>query len=154
MTKAALSWACAMTCAATILAAAANSAPESEFGYWDGGPHQLLVDVLASALEGLVLLPPAMLFVLLVHRFKLTRWLVLTAALATILSVVVSSLVHEFVAPIFHYSGLFLELIGVHRFEYALAPGLLVCFAGSAVFGLWLTRKYPNNGARDVEVFE
>ena len=117
-----------------ILAAAAGS---TEFSF-DGGADQWWMDVLASALTGLALLPFALLFVWGLHRRNLNRWLVVSAASATVFAVIASSLVSEFIAPIFRYVNQAMEIFGVNRFEIFLMPNLLVCFAGAMIFAWWL----------------
>jgi hypothetical protein len=119
-----------------ILAAAAGP---SEFSF-DGGADQWWMDVLASALTGLALLPFAMIFVWGCHRINLNRWLVVTAALATVFAVIASSLIAEFVAPIFLYVDQLLQFFGVSQFMIYLLPNLLVCFVGSMILAWWFRR--------------
>lgn len=116
--------------------AASNSA---SFGF-DDDPNQYWVDVLASVFDGFILLPFALLFVCCIQRLNLNRWLPVTAALATVLAVVVSSLIHEFVYPIFMYRNHVIEYLGFHRFEYLLMPWLVVCFVGALALA-WLCRR-------------
>jgi hypothetical protein len=125
-----------------ILAAAAGP---TEFSF-DGGADQWRVDVLASVFDGLILLPFALLFVCGIKRLKLNRWLPLTAALATVLAVITSSLMHEFIYPIFMYRNYIIEKIGFHRFEYLLMPGLFVCFMGALALS-FLCRRRESIGA-------
>jgi hypothetical protein len=130
-----------MTFAAT--AAAAQNAP---YGF-DGDPNQYWVDVLASAFDGIIMLPFALFFVWGIHRLNLNRWLPLTAALATVLAVAVSGLIQKFVAPVFAYSHQMLGALGVYRFEYMLLPGLLVCFAGGLALA-WSRKRHGPIEAR------
>jgi len=118
---------------------AAGSGP-SEFSF-DGGAEQWWTDVLASALTGLALLPFALVFVWTLHRINLDRWLFVTAVSATVLAVIASSLVAEFIAPIFLYVDQALQIIGVGRFMIYLLPSLLVCFIGSMILAWWLKRN-------------
>ncbi len=130
-----------------ILAAAAG---QTEFSF-DGGADQWWMDVLASALTGLALLPFALLFVLGLHRINLDRWLVVSAASATVFAVIASSLVSQFIAPIFLYVHQAMETFGVNQFEIFLMPNLLVCFTGAMIFAWWLKR---NRVSRVEEAFE
>ena len=125
----------------TILAVAAADAPLNEFGFLDGGPEQDRMDFLASAFDGLTLLPFVLLFVWGMNRLKLNRWVAVTAALATVLAVVVFGLMHEFVIPIFLYNDQVLEMIGVYRFRYVLIPALTVCFYGGLALAWSLKRR-------------
>lgn len=120
-----------------ILAAAAKA---SKFEF-DGGAEQWRMDVLASALTGLALLPFALVLVWVFHRISLYRWLIVTPALATVFAVIASSLVNEFVAPIFLYVDQALQLIGVGQFMIYVSPNLLVCFVGSMTLAWWLKRN-------------
>jgi hypothetical protein len=120
-----------------ILAAAAGP---TEFSF-DGGADQWWMDVLASALTGLAILPFALLFVWGLHRRNLNRWLVVTAASATVFAVIASSLVSEFIAPIFHYIDQAIEIFGVKQFEIFFMPNLMVCFIGAMIFAWWFKRN-------------
>ena len=130
-----------------ILAAAAGP---TEFSF-DGGADQWWMDVLASALTGLAILPFALLFVWGLHRVNLNRWLVLTAASATVFAVIASSLVSEFIAPIFLYIDQAMEIFGVVQFQIFLMPNLLVCFFGAMIFSWWLKQ---NRASRAEEAFK
>lgn len=61
---------------------------------------------------------------------------------------VVSGLIHEFIAPIFMYNKEMLEMIGLDRFQYVLLPGLLVCFVGGLALAWW------SKGGEPTEAFE
>ena len=123
----------------------------SQFGILDGGADQWWMDVLASALTGLAILPFALLFVWGLHRGNLNRWLVVTAASATVFAVIASSLVSEFIAPIFYYIDQAIRAFGVMRFQIFLMPSLMVCFIGAMIFAWWLRRT---RASRAEEVFE
>ena len=139
-----------MTFAAMFLMVAADSASGHEFGS-DGGPDQWWLDILASALSGLVHLPFAIVFVWLLHRLNLNRWLIVTTTLATIASIVLAGALDAFVWPIYSMAEALLHAIGVHRFFYLLLPNLSVCFAGALFFG-WRIRRHRNDNVG--EVFE
>ena len=126
-----------------ILAVAAGP---TEFSF-DGGADQWWVDVLASVFDGLIFLPFALLFVCGIQRLKLNRWLSVTAALATVLAVVASGLIHEFIYPIFMYRNHVIESLGLHRFEYLLLPGLLVCFVGALALASLCKRGEPTEAS-------
>ena len=119
-----------------ILAAAAGP---TEFSF-DGGADQWWMDVFASALTGLALLPFALVFVWGLQASNINRWHVVTAASATVFAVIASSLVSEFIAPIFLYVHQAMEIFGVDQFEIFLMPNLLVCFLGAMIFAWWLKR--------------
>lgn len=126
---------------AKLLAAAGNAAPMTEFSTCDNS--QWWVDSLASAFDGLILLPFALFFVWGVRRLNLNRWPFATAALATIFAVVVSYITDEYVAPIFVYSNKIIEMLGLGRFEYMALPAIFVCFAGAFVMAWTHTRREP-----------
>ena len=121
----------------TIAAAAAEALPHA----FDGSAHQWWVDVLASALSGLVHLPIAIFFVWLFHRFRLNRWLVVTALLATLLSVIVTGILDLFVGKIYSVAQQMLVAVGLNRFGYMLMPNLLVCLVGAIVFAWWFKHR-------------
>ena len=126
----------------TQIAIAMAGNDTSGFGF-DGGADQYWMDVLASALSGLVLLPLAFLFVWALHQFKVDRWLVVSAIGSTIFSVVFTSLADELGAPIYLFLDQVLQSIGVSRFMYLLSPTLLVCFSFSLGLAWWLKRNRP-----------
>ncbi|MEL7686396.1 hypothetical protein AAG596_02745 [Citromicrobium bathyomarinum] len=128
---------------------AAGSGP-TEFSF-DGGAEQWWTDVLASALTGLALLPFALVFVWALHRTSLNRWLIVTGASATVFALIASSLVAEFIAPIWLYLDQALQIIGVNRFMIYFMPSLLVCFIGAMILAWWLRR---DRTSRAEEVFE
>ncbi|RJY08804.1 hypothetical protein [Aurantiacibacter aquimixticola] len=121
-----------------LFAAAANGAPATEFSTSD--QSQWWVDVLASALDGLVFVPFALFFVWGMRRLNLHRWPIVTAFLATVFALFASGLTHEFIAPIFIFSEKMLEIIGLRRFVYQLLPGIFVCFA-SVLAIAWMSRR-------------
>ena len=131
-----------MAIGTSIASVAAGAADNPLYGF-DGDPNQHWVDLLASAFDGLILLPFALLFVCGIHRLNLNRWPLVTAALATVLALVVSGLTHEFIAPIFTDNNEMLEMIGLDRFQYMLLPGLLVCFVGTLAVAWWSRRPKP-----------
>lgn len=133
-----------------ILATVGDPGQNNETGF-DGGPDQWRMDFLASCLDGLVHLPLAFLFVWLLHRFNLNRWLIVTAILATIASIVLPSALHETVWPIYSMTEELWNALGVHRFSYVPFLPLLVCFAG-ALFFAWRIRRHRADNVE--EVFE
>lgn len=118
----------------------AVAAKPSEFST-GGGSEQWWTDLLASALSGLVLVPLALFFMWVFHRFRLDRWLVLTAVLSTILSVVFTSIMDMYLWGIYAFVEGVLYGIGVHRFMYMVLPSLFVCVVGAIGFGWWLKRR-------------
>ncbi|MEM8725155.1 MAG: hypothetical protein AAGE86_06510 [Pseudomonadota bacterium] len=127
--------------ATELIAAAAYDAPVNKFS--TSHHSQWWVDLLGSVFDGLILLPFALLFVWGTHRLKLNRWILVTAALATVFALVVSELTHKFIGPIFIYSDQVLEMVGMGRFFYLFMPGVLVCFGGSLALAWWRKRNEP-----------
>mgnify|MGYP001392957316 CR=1 FL=1 len=117
-----------------ILAAAAGP---SEYSFGHGS---VWTDLLASALTGLVLLPFALFFMWGFHKARLDRWFVLTAVLATILSVVATEIMNAYLWGIYAFAEDVLHVMGVHRWMYMVFPNLLVCLFGALGFGWWLKR--------------
>ncbi len=124
---------------------------DSVFCGFDCYAEQYWVDVLASAFTGLVLLPFVFLLTWGFHRLDLDRWLVLTSSLVIALSVIFTSVIDMFIAPIFLLISQVLEMIGVNRFMYFLMPNLLVWFGGAISFGWWLRR---HAWSQDIESLE
>lgn len=129
---------------------AAAAEAGNEFGF-NSGAMQWWTDVLASALSGLVHLPLALLFVWGMNKLGLGRRLVLTALLATILSVFATEILNAFAWSIYLLADNLLDQMGVHRFMYMVIPNLLVCFLGALGFGAWLIDRRPTH---DVEIFD
>ena len=117
----------------------AASAEITEFSF-DGGADQWWTDLLASALSGLVLLPFALLFVWGFHKLRLDRLVVLSAILATVLSVVVTQAVNLYLWGIYAFFEGLLHRIELNRFVYMVFPTLSVCLVGAIGFGWWLKR--------------
>jgi len=107
----------------------------------DGGADQWWTDLLASALSGLVQLPIALFVMWVFHKFRLDRWFVPTAFLATILAVFVTDIVNAYFWGVYAFAEDILDWIGVDRFVYyAFFPRLFVCLIGAIGFGWWLKR--------------
>ncbi|MEM6475700.1 MAG: hypothetical protein AAF687_05990 [Pseudomonadota bacterium] len=123
----------------SLLSAAAAAIESCGFDCSD--EKQQLADLLGSTFDGIILLPFAMLFVWGIHRSKLNRWFFVTAAFATVFALVFSSIVALFVAPIFLFSDLMLEMVGLDRFVYQPMPAILVCFGGALVLAWWLMHR-------------
>ncbi|WP_379550803.1 hypothetical protein [Qipengyuania sp. DGS5-3] len=124
--------------ATKLIAAAVGDAPVNQFSTSDSSQHW--VDLLASALDGMILLPFALLFVWGVHRLTLNRWFPVTAALATVFAIVASVMIHDHIAPIFGYSDKILEMFGLGRFWYLLMPAILISFGGALALAWWCKR--------------
>lgn len=139
-----------MTFVAMFLTVAADSASGNKFGF-DGQPDQWGVDILASALSGLVHLPFALVIVWFLHHLNLNRWRIVTAALATIASIVLAGVLDAFVWPIYSMAEALLHAIGVHRFIYLFLPNFSVCFAGALIFAWRIRHNRVDNVG---EVFE
>ncbi|MEP2736182.1 MAG: hypothetical protein ABJP34_07770 [Erythrobacter sp.] len=120
-----------------LLAAVANGAPVNEF-WTSHNLNQWWVDLLASALSGLVHVPLVLACVWGIHRLKLNRWTIVTAALATIFSIIAMGFLDLFVGGIYLIVEQMLIEIGVNRFMYMLIPNLLVCFVAALSFAWWL----------------
>ena len=120
---------------------AAAAAAIKSCGFDCSDEKQRLVDLLASALDGLLLLPFAFLFVWSAHRLSLNRWSFVTAALATVFALIASSLMHELIAPIFVLSDQVLEMVGLGRFWYLAMPAILICFGGALALARWCNRR-------------
>ncbi len=140
-----------MTGASQLVIATQAADALARCGFDCSAEKQWWTDVLASALSGLVHLPLALAFVWGFHRFGLDRWLVMTAALATILSVIVMGILDLFVANIYFFAEQVLHEIGVNRFVYMLIPNLLVCLVGALGFGWWLKQHLHDDKAEASE---
>ena len=120
-----------------LLAAAADA---GEFGFY-GGPRQVWVDILVSAVEGLATLPIALVIVWVLHRAKIDRWVLLSAVLATVFSIVVVTLLQLFGLNFWAVIQQVLSEIGFGRFVYELWPAVGVIFFGSIVFAYWFKKR-------------
>ncbi len=119
-----------------ILAAAAGP---SEFSL-DGGPDQWWIAILAATVFGFVLLPFALLFVWVFHKARFDRWIVLTAVLATILSVAATEIMNAYIWGIYSFAEGVLDRIGLGRFTYLPFFDLIASLVGAIGFGWWLKR--------------
>ena len=125
---------------------AAAAATIDGCGFDCSDEKQKLANLLASVLDGLLLLPLAFLFVWVVHRLALSRWFLLSAVLGTAFALIGSSLIHEFIAPIFGYSDKTLEMVDLARSRYLLTPAIFVCFGGALALAWWCSRREPAEG--------
>lgn len=127
-----------------LLAAAADA---GAYGF-DGGPGQVWVDILVSAVEGLATLPIAKVIVWVLHRTKIDRWVLLSAVLATVFSIVVVTLLQLFGLNFWAVIQQVLLEIGFGRFVYELWPAIGVIFVGSIVFAYWLKSRTQRDDAK------
>lgn len=127
------------------LAVAAADAGQFAF---HGGTRQVWVDLFVSAVEGLATLPIAVAIVWVAHRAKINRWAVLSAVLATALSIVIVALLQivglDFWAAITDV----LAEIGFGRFMYEIWPAMVIIFVSSMMFASWLKKRTQRDEAK------